>query len=100
MSVVFGLFFSLPFIGVFTDTRENAATRSEKFLTKNFYSRLRISKKIGKNYAFCTGAVITIIGITAMSLVSPGWPIAFMYIPPVIVGAGLSAGNIYHNCDK
>ncbi|MDR1803791.1 MAG: MFS transporter [Treponema sp.] len=151
MSVVFGLFFSLPFIGVFMDTRENAAIKIDKFSIKifvqpfkiktfrllvmvyvtafltldiisvlvSYYMKyymmrsgqtnlvlgtviisqilclpfyFRISKKIGKNYAFCIGAAITIIGITAMSLVSPGLPLAFMYIPPVIVGAGLSAG--------
>jgi len=151
MSVVFGLFFSLPFIGVFMDTRENAAAKIGKFSIKTFLQPFKIrsfrllvtvylsaflsldiisilvsyymkyymmrsgqtnlvlgaviisqilclpiyfglSKKIGKNGAFCIGAAITVIGIISMSLVSPNMPLAFMYIPPIIVGAGLSAG--------
>ncbi|MDR0504181.1 MAG: MFS transporter, partial [Treponema sp.] len=151
MSVIFGLLFSLPFIGVFFGTSEAAAVKHEKFTIKSFlapfYIRsfrllviiyvtaflsldivsvlvsyymkyymmrsdqtnlvlgaviitqilclpvyFRLSKKIGKNGAFCMGAAIVIAGITAMSLVSPDMPVAFMYIPPVLIGAGMSAG--------
>jgi len=151
MAVVFGLFFSLPFIGVFLGTRENAVINRARFSIKNFVQLFRIrsfrllvfiyvaafltldiisvlvsyymtyymlrsdqinlvlgaviitqiiclpvyfriSKKIGKNGAFCIGAVIILIGITAMSLVTPEMPLVFMYIPPVLIGAGMSAG--------
>jgi oligogalacturonide transporter len=151
MSVVFALFFSLPFIGVFADTKENAAVKREKFSVKNFLQPFQIrsfrllvivylsafltldiisilvsyymkyymqrsgqtnlvlgaviitqilclpfyfslSKKTGKNGAFCIGAAVIIIGITAMTVVSPSWPVFVMYIPPIIIGAGMSAG--------
>ena len=151
MSIVFGLFFCLPYIGVFFDTRENPAAKSDKFSIKKFIQPFKIrsfrllvtvylsafltldivsilvsfymkyymmrsgqtnlilgtviisqilclpiyfklSKKTGKNGAFCIGAAITVLGITAMSLVSPDLPLAVMFIPPVFVGAGLSAG--------
>jgi len=151
MSVVFALFFSLPFIGVFADTKENAPVKHRKFSIKNFLQPFQIksfrllvitylsafltldiisilvsyymkyymqrsgqtnlvlgaviitqilclpvyfalSKKTGKNGAFCIGAAVIIIGITAMTLVSPSWPVFIMYIPPIIIGAGMSAG--------
>ncbi|MCL2180856.1 MAG: MFS transporter [Treponema sp.] len=52
----------------------------------------KLSKKIGKNGAFCLGAAIILTGLTAMSLVSPNMPMAVMFIPPVIIGMGMSAG--------
>jgi len=151
MAVVFGLLFSLPFIGVFAVTKEKANINRPRFTIKSFlqpfkirsfrllvmiyvaafltldivsvlvsyymkYYMLRpeqtnlvlgaviisqilclplyfkLSKKIGKNMAFCLGAVIILIGITAMSLVTPAMHVIFMYIPPVLIGIGMSAG--------
>jgi len=150
MSIVFGLLFSLPYIGVFFSTNEKEIIKRDKFTIKGFLKPFRIrsfrllviiyvtafltldivsvfvsyymkyymmrgdqtnlvlgtviitqvlflpvyfkiSKKIGKNGAFCIGAVLTVAGITAMSLVTPQMPLAFMYIPPVLIGAGFSA---------
>jgi oligogalacturonide transporter len=151
MSVVFGLFFALPFIGVFAGTKESPCPHERaRFSWKAFvypfklrtfrilvllylmaflsldiistqvsyymkYYMMRgsltnivlgaviiaqilflpvhfaLSKRIGKNGVYALGCGLTVAGVALMAAVSPLWPQFVMFIPPVIVGAGMSA---------